>query len=136
MARKLLQFLAAFTDTLKLPVRTLIKVFALTCVHWVLRHSVLYLALRGLGADLQWAWSFPIQMLALSAGQFSLLPGGAGAAELTSAALLAPMVGKSTAAILIWRAVTYYFYLLVGGPVFWLMLGRPSLKKLIKNVYP
>jgi len=133
-ARKLLQFLAAFTDTLKLPVQTLIEVFVLTCVHWVLRYSVLYLALRGLGADLQWAWSFLIQMLALSAGQLSLLPGGAGAAELTSAALLAPMVGKSTAAaaILIWRAVTYYFYLLVGGPVFLLMLGRPLLKKLMK----
>ena len=133
-ARKLLHFLAAFTDTLKLPFQTLITVFALTCLHWVLRYSVLYLALRGLGADLQWAWSFLIQMLSLSAGQFSLLPGGAGAAELTSAALLAPMVGKSTAAaaILIWRAVTYYFYLLVGGPVFLLMLGRPLLKKLMK----
>ncbi len=77
-ARKLLQFLAAFTDTLKLPVQTLIKVFALTCMHWVLRYSVLYLALRGLGADLQWAWSFLVQMLALSAGQFSLLPGEPG----------------------------------------------------------
>ncbi len=133
-ARKLLHFLAAFTDTLKLPSRTLITVFALTCVHWILRYSVLYLALRGLGADVQWAWSFLIQMLSLSAGQFSLLPGGAGAAELTSAALLTPMVGKSTAAaaILIWRAVTYYFYLLVGGPVFLLMLGRPLLKKLMR----
>jgi glycosyltransferase 2 family protein len=133
-ARKLLHFLAAFTDTLKLPFQTLITVFALTCLHWILRYSVLYLALRGLGADLQWAWSFLIQMLSLSAGQFSLLPGGAGAAELTSAALLAPMVGKSTAAaaILIWRAVTYYFYLVVGGPVFLLMLGRPLLKKLMK----
>jgi uncharacterized protein (TIRG00374 family) len=133
-ARKLLHFLAAFTDTLKLPFQTLITVFALTCVHWALRYSVLYLALRGLGADLQWAWSFLVQMLALSVGQFSLLPGGAGAAELTSAALLAPMVGKSTAAaaILIWRAVTFYFYLLAGGPVFLLMLGRPLLKKLTK----
>lgn len=132
-ARKLLHFLAAFTDTLKLPWQTLVKVFALTCVHWLLRYSVLYLALRGLGADLQWAWSFLVQMLSLGAGQFSLLPGGAGAAELTSAALLAPMVGKSTAAaaILIWRVVTYYFYLLVGGPVFVLMLGKPLLKKLM-----
>ena len=48
-ARKLLHFLAAFTDTLKLPFQTLITVFALTCLHWVLRYSVLYLALRGLG---------------------------------------------------------------------------------------
>ncbi|WP_260959184.1 lysylphosphatidylglycerol synthase transmembrane domain-containing protein [Pseudomonas citri] len=132
--RKILHFLAAFTDTLKLPRRTLFQVFGLTCLHWALRYSVLYLALRGLGADLQWAWSFLIQMLSLSAGQFSLLPGGAGAAEVTSAALLAPMVGKSTAAaaILIWRAVTYYFYLLAGGPVFFLMVGRPLLKKLMR----
>nr|WP_315445591.1 lysylphosphatidylglycerol synthase transmembrane domain-containing protein [uncultured Pseudomonas sp.] len=133
-ARKLLHFLAAFIDTLKLPWQTLSKVFALTCVHWLLRYSVLYLALRGLGADLQWAWSFLVQMVSLGAGQFSLLPGGAGAAELTSAALLAPMVGKSTAAaaILIWRVVTFYFYLVVGGPVFLKMLGRPLLRKLMK----
>ena len=134
-ARTLLHFLAAFSDTLKLPWRTLISVFALTSVHWVVRYSVLYLALRGLGGDVHWAWSFLIQMLSLTAGQFSLLPGGAGAAELTSAALLAPMVGKSTAAaaILIWRAVTYYFYLLAGGPVFMLMLGRPLLKRLFQG---
>ncbi|KPG75007.1 lysylphosphatidylglycerol synthase transmembrane domain-containing protein [Pseudomonas libanensis] len=134
-ARKLLRFLAAFTQTLKLPWHTLLRVFALTSLHWLLRYSVLYLALRGLGGDVQWAWSFLIQMLALTAGQFSLLPGGAGAAELTSAALLAPMVGKSTAAaaILIWRAVTYYFYLLAGAPVFLLMVGKPLLKRLFRG---
>lgn len=134
-ARRLLHFLAAFSDTLKLPWPTLIAVFALTSLHWLLRYSVLYLALRGLGADVQWAWSFLIQMVSLTAGQFSLMPGGAGAAELTSAALLAPMVGKSTAAaaILIWRAVTYYFYLLAGGPVFLLMVGKPLLKRLFQG---
>ena len=90
------------------------------------------LVLRGLGTDLQWVSSFLVQMLALSAGQFSLLPGGAGAAELTSATLLTPMVGKSTAAaaILIWRVVTYYFYLVVGGPVFVCLLGKPLLERL------
>lgn len=131
--RKWLGFIAAFTNALKLPRSTLIMVFSLTCVHWGLRYSILYLALQGLGVDFQWAWSFLIQILSLSAGQFSLLPGGAGTAELTSAALLAPMVGKSTAAaaILIWRSVTYYFYLVVGGPIFVLMLGRPLLSKLM-----
>lgn len=134
-ARRLLHFIAAFSDTLKLPWLTLIGVFALTTLHWLLRYSVLYLALRGLGGDVRWAWSFLIQMLSLTAGQFSLLPGGAGAAELTSAALLAPMVGKSTAAaaILIWRAVTYYFYLVAGGPVFLLMVGKPLLKRLFQK---
>lgn len=131
-ARKLLHFLRAFAATWRLPKRVLALVFGLTCLHWAVRYSVLYLALLGLGVDLQWVSSFLVQMLALSAGQFSLLPGGAGAAELTSAALLTPMVGKSSAAaaILIWRAVTYYFYLVAGGPVFVCLLGKPLLERL------
>ena len=111
--------------------QTLALVFTLTCAHWSLRYSVLYLVLRGLGVELSWIPSFLVQMLSLSAGQFSLLPGGAGAAELTSASLLSPLVGSSTAAaaILIWRAVTYYFYLLAGGPVFVCLLARPLLER-------
>jgi len=130
-ARKLLHFIAALAQTWQLPKRTLALVFALTCVHWSLRYSVLYLVLQGLGAELSWIPSFLVQMLSLSAGQFSLLPGGAGAAELTSASLLAPLVGSSTAAaaILIWRAITYYFYLLAGGPVFVCLVARPLLER-------
>ncbi|MFB4393302.1 MULTISPECIES: lysylphosphatidylglycerol synthase transmembrane domain-containing protein [unclassified Pseudomonas] len=130
-ARKLLRFLHALADTWRLPKRTLALVFALTCAHWSLRYSVLYLVLLGLGVELAWIPSFLVQVLALSAGQFSLLPGGAGAAELTSATLLAPLVGASTAAaaILIWRAVTYYFYLVAGGPVFVCLLARPLLER-------
>lgn len=131
-ARRLLHFFRAFRATLRLPRRTLALVFALTCVHWGLRYSVLYLVLLGLGGNLQWISSFLVQVLSLSAGQFSLLPGGAGAAELTSATLLAPMVGKSTAAagVLIWRVVTWYFYLVAGGPVFLCLLGKPLLERL------
>ncbi|WP_313738653.1 lysylphosphatidylglycerol synthase transmembrane domain-containing protein [Pseudomonas sp.] len=130
-ARKLLRFVHALAQTWRLPKRTLALVFALTCAHWSLRFSVMYLVLRGLQADLGWIPSFLVQMLALSAGQFSLLPGGAGAAELTSATLLTPLVGSSTAAaaIVIWRAITYYFYLLAGGPVFVCLLARPPLQR-------
>ncbi|WP_460418249.1 lysylphosphatidylglycerol synthase transmembrane domain-containing protein [Pseudomonas sp. microsymbiont 2] len=130
-ARKLLRFLHALADTWRLPKPTLALVFALTCAHWGLRYSVLFLVLRGLGVELAWIPSFLVQMLSLSAGQFSLLPGGAGAAEVTSATLLAPLVGSSTAAaaILIWRAVTFYFYLLAGGPVFLCLMAGPLLAR-------
>jgi uncharacterized protein (TIRG00374 family) len=125
-ARKLLHFRDALAETWKMPHRVLFKVFLLTCVHWGLRYSVLYLALLGLGVDIDWAWTFLVQMLSLSAGQFSHSP------------LLAPMVGKSTAAaaILIWRIVTYYFYLVAGGPVFLLMVGKPLLMKLLRIKTP
>lgn len=132
--RRVLGFRNALWDSLSLPRRLLLGVFLLSAAHWLLRYSVLYLTLRGLGSVLPWAWTFLIQMLALSAGQLSLLPGGAGGAELASVALLAPLVGKSSAAaaILIWRAVTYYFYLVAGAPVFLHLAGRPLLKRLLR----
>ncbi|HCC62000.1 MAG TPA: TIGR00374 family protein, partial [Pseudomonas sp.] len=51
-----------------------------------------------------------------------------------SAALLAPFVGKSAAAaaILIWRFVTYYFYLIAGAPLFLHLAGRPLMDRLAK----
>ena len=133
-ARRLLGFRNALVDCLRLPRRVLLAVFGLTIVHWLLRYSVLYLTLQGLGSEVAWAWTFIVQVLALSAGQLSLLPGGAGSAELASAALLAPLVGKSAtaAAILIWRFVTYYFYLIVGAPVFLHLAGRPLLRRLLR----
>lgn len=133
-ARKMLGFRNALLDCFRLPRSVLFAVFVLTMLHWLLRYSVLFLTLRGLGSEIAWAWTFLVQMLALSAGQLSLLPGGAGSAELASAALLAPLVGKSAsaAAILIWRFVTYYFYLIVGVPVFLLLAGRPLLARLMR----
>ncbi|AGI25919.1 hypothetical protein H681_20260 [Pseudomonas sp. ATCC 13867] len=132
-ARKCLHFRDTLVSSLRQPKRRLALIFFLTCCHWTLRFSVLYLTLRAMNVDLHWAWTFLIQLLSLAAGLATLLPGGAGGTELTSAALLAPLVGKSTAAaaILIWRVVTYYFYLVMGAPVFALLAGRPLLRKLI-----
>jgi len=134
-ARKVLSFRNALLDCFRLPRAILLGVFVLTTLHWLLRYSVLYLTLQGLGSQLAWAWTFIIQLLALTAGQLSLLPGGAGSADLASAALLAPLVGKSTAAaaIVVWRFVTYYFYLIVGAPLFIHLAGRPLFNRLMKK---
>ncbi|MCK2041752.1 flippase-like domain-containing protein [Chromohalobacter sp. TMW 2.2308] len=134
-ARRLLHFRNALIETLRLPRLTLLSVFALCCAHWMLRYSVLYLAVKGLGAHIDWAWTFLVQMLSMAAGQLSFLPGGAGGAELTSTALLAPLIGKQSAAaaVLIWRFVTYYFYLIAGAPVFLALAGRAFAKLLSRR---
>jgi uncharacterized protein (TIRG00374 family) len=133
--RKFLGFRNALRDSLRLPWRVLGAVLLLTILHWLLRYSILWLALLGLAHAVPWGWTVLIQMLALSAGQLSLLPGGAGSAELASVALLKPLVGTSTAAvaILIWRAVTFHFYLIVGTPVFLHLAGRPLLQRLVRS---
>lgn len=131
LARCLLRFRFALLEILRLPRRRLALVFTLCCGHWLLRYSVLYLAIAGLGREVSWAWTFLVQMLSMAAGQLSMLPGGSGGAELTSTALLVPMIGLSqaTAAVLIWRFVTFYFYLLVGAPVFLLLIQRHLLAR-------
>lgn len=135
IARRILTFKQALSETLQLPRSVLVGALGLGFTHWLLRYSVLYITLYGLGQHLNWAWTFLVQMLSMAAGQLTLLPGGAGGAELSSSALLAPIMGHSTAAaaILIWRAVTYYFYLIAGAPVFMLLAGRPLLKKILEG---
>lgn len=133
LTRRLLTFRNALVETLRLPRHLLTLAFLISVAHWMLRYSVLYLALRGLGQYLDWGWTFLVQMLSLAAGQITLLPGGAGGAEISASALLTPQVGQATAAaaILIWRSVTYYFYLLAGGPVFMILAGRPLLRRIL-----
>lgn len=118
-ARSQLRFNNAVRTTLRLSPYRLMLTFILCTGHWLLRYSVLYVAVMALGHPINWGYTFFVQMLSMAAGHLTLLPGGAGGTELSSAALLAPYLSKGTAAaaILIWRCVTYYFYLIAGGAV-------------------
>jgi glycosyltransferase 2 family protein len=125
-ARRLLRFRRAVRSTLGLPRRRLLAVYLLCTGHWLLRYTVLYLVVRGLGVDLDWGYTFLAQMLSLTAGQASLMPGGAGGTEVAAGALLGAVMPLKTAAtaILVWRLVTYYWYLVAGGAVFAWTGGR------------
>ncbi|MGM0912806.1 MAG: lysylphosphatidylglycerol synthase transmembrane domain-containing protein [Pseudomonadota bacterium] len=103
----------------------MLAVLMLTAAHWLLRYSLLYLAVLGAGGNIDWLWTFLTQMLAMAASQFSFLPGGAGAAELGVGGLLLPMIGRdqAAAAVLVWRLVSYHLYLAAGAPLFVLLAG-------------
>ncbi|HEY2345049.1 MAG TPA: lysylphosphatidylglycerol synthase transmembrane domain-containing protein [Xanthomonadaceae bacterium] len=104
----------------------LLGVYAVCVVHWLLRYSVLYVVIRALGLRIGWAWSFLVQMLSLTVGQFTFLPGGSGGAELSATALLTPSLGAAyaAAAVLAWRFATYHWYLIAGAPMFAMQAGR------------
>ncbi len=116
-ARAQLAFSRAVHSTLVVSPWRLLVIFLLCVGHWLLRYSILYLAILSLGHHLEWRYTFFVQMLSMAAGHLTFLPGGAGGTELTSAALLTPYLhaGSVGAAILIWRCITYYLYLLAGG---------------------
>ncbi|MCM5703315.1 lysylphosphatidylglycerol synthase transmembrane domain-containing protein [Larsenimonas salina] len=133
--RRLLIFRDSLRETLKMPRMLLVSAFVVSVAHWLVRYSILYFTVIGLGKHLDWTWTFLVQMLSMAAGQLTLLPGGAGGTELSSSALLAPILGQSTtaAAILIWRGITYYFYLIAGAPIFLMLAGRPLLKRILRG---
>lgn len=100
--------------------------------HWLLRYSILYIAALSLGAQLDWSYAFIAQMLSLTAGQATFMPGGSGGAEASGSLLLLPYMDAATAAatVLIWRFVTFHWYLIAGGLVFTAVAGRPLWQRL------
>lgn len=120
LARRLLRCRHALKVTLSLPHVTLLAMLLLTTLHWLMRYSLLYLAVLGVGGHADWMWTFLTQMLAMAASQLSFLPGGAGAAEVGVGSLLLPLMGReqAAAAVLVWRLVSYHLYLAAGAPLF------------------
>ncbi len=132
LARRLLEFHSGLAVVLRLPRRRRAALVGLCVLHWCLRYSVLYIMVRGLGHGLSWAYTFVVQLIALYAGQITLMPGGSGGAELVAGALLTPHLGRTdaAAAVLGWRLVTFYWYLAAGGLAFWLLAGRSLWRRL------
>ncbi len=134
--RRLARWVLEFRRSLRLvqayPWPRLMAIAGLCSAHWLLRYSVLYLAVRGVGGEISWSYAFVVQMLSLSAGQATLLPGGSGGAEASSGLLLSAYLDPATAAaaILVWRFATFYWYLIAGAPVFAVMAGRPLWERL------
>ncbi len=124
--RILLRFRRGLRLSLGLSRGRLFAIYALCLGHWLMRYSILYVLIAGLDQHISWAYSFLVQMLVLTAGQFTMLPGGSGGVELSFTALLAPVLDHATlgAVLLMWRFTTYYWYLMAGAPVFALIAGK------------
>jgi uncharacterized protein (TIRG00374 family) len=120
LARAFTRFRHGIKLILALPRQRLLAVYALSALHWLLRYSVLYVLATGAGVQIPWATLILVQMLALTAGQISLLPGGSGTVELTFGVLMSRWLDPATTAavLLEWRFIIYYWYLIAGAPFF------------------
>ena len=56
------------------------------------------------------------------------LPAGGGTVDAGYAALLSPYLGRESLAftLLTWRTFTFYWYLIVGGPIFLFKTGKAA----------
>ena len=137
LTRTVLRFREALHLVLGFSRARLFGIFLCCLGHWVLRYSVLYVIITGMDRHVDPAYSFLVQMLAQTAGHFTMLPGGSGGVELSFTALLAPALDHATlgAVLLMWRFALYYWYLIACAPVFFLFVGK-ALWQLLGNNAP
>lgn len=101
----------------RLPLGRLGYVALLTGINWMLRLSLLFVALGAVGASPTWASTALVQATGALAGLFTLLPGGFPAADISIAALLqlTQPIMVIAPALIVWRLITYYLSVVSGG---------------------
>lgn len=109
---------------------------AFATLQWTCRYGILPVVLWGLGSPVHPLALMLVQGSLFLVGLLVVAPGGGGSLEILTVLILGPMVGPSQAAlaVVIWRAATYYLYILGGGLTFLLVIkqlgatGRASLE--------
>ncbi len=119
-------FRRGLAEVAALPRTRLFVLAGAAAAYWAARFSVLPLIAAGMGAPVPWSYLLAVQVLALFAGQLSLLPGGTITVEAVFAALLLPWLPRQDLGLmlLVWRGSVFYFTLVAGGGSFVLATAR------------
>lgn len=100
-----------------------------TFLTWLLEFAILWVLLLGFGHDVGFWPAFFAAVLLNIITSVPLTPGGSGVAEVAALALFSQLDGSVTPAfVLVWRVITYYYDLLIGGAV-----AIDSTRKLLKS---
>ena len=104
----------------------LYAMFLLATSGWLCRYAVLPLILVGFSAQGNPFYLMAVQGFLFAMSLMLVLPGGGGSIELVGSLLIQPFVPRAAVGIvlLVWRFLTFHFYLLVGGAVFLCFGGR------------
>jgi uncharacterized protein (TIRG00374 family) len=118
--RGVLRFRGSIQVLLGMGLSRLILLYLYCLAHWMLRYSILPVVIWIFGKSVPWGYLFVMQGVLLFLGQVTFVPGGGGSVEIGFSALLAPYLNATStaAALLLWRFVTFYWYLIAGAPIF------------------
>ncbi len=121
-------FRAALTMFLRDKRPTLILISVLSLITWAIAFFIPVLILQGLGIAPPFAETMAMAGIFYLAAAYAPTPGSSGAAELSLAALFGsivpfPLLGVF---VLLWRSITYYLTLIVGGVTLLLTYGRET----------
>ncbi len=109
--------------------------FGVTVGFWLPRYLIMALAIHLMGAAVPLSYLFLVQGALNLGGQLLMTPGGAGTVGAGYAAFLSPYLGGESLgfSLLVWRFFTFYWILIVGGPIFLLKTGKAAHDLLTKK---
>ncbi|MCL4500832.1 MAG: flippase-like domain-containing protein [Deltaproteobacteria bacterium] len=123
-----------------------LALYLITLDFWLPRYLILLLVIDMMNQSVPAAYLLLTQAMLHLAGQASFIPGGAGVEEGGYAAFMSPFMGADVVAftLLVWRTFTFYWYIVVGGPIFvyeagraaWDLLGKTTAETLPEVLAP
>ncbi len=137
LARGMMDFIHALNILGTMGPWRLLLLYLITLCFWLPRYLVLIVVIYLVGESVPMAYLFVVQGLMNLGGQMFILPGGAGGVEVGYAALLSPYLPTEALAftILVFRTFTFYWFLIVGGPIFLYKTGEAA-RELLTRARP
>ena len=102
-------------------------IFVTTVGYWMPRYLLLAILIITVGQKkVPFTYLFLAQGLLNLGGQIIIIPGGGGGVDLAYSFFMSPYLSPQAIGLtlIMWRACTYYLYLLLGAPVFFYKTGK------------
>jgi uncharacterized protein (TIRG00374 family) len=135
LARVVVEFIRALRILKGISWPQRVKLFVHTLGYWLPRYGVLVVAIRLVRGVAPLAYLFLVQGLLNLGGQVVILPSGGGGVDAAYSALMHPYLDHRDIAftLLVWRAFTFYWYLVIGAPIFFLKTGQAARRLLTRK---
>jgi uncharacterized protein (TIRG00374 family) len=126
LARATVQFVRSLRLLQKMSWPQYLALSLVTLGFWLPRYLLLFLIIHLLGQAVPLSYLVLVQGALNLGSQIFLMPGGGGTVDAGYAVLLSPYLDRETLAftLLVWRTYTFYWFLIVGGPIFLFKMGQ------------
>jgi uncharacterized protein (TIRG00374 family) len=135
LAKGTVHFLRAARTLRTMSWLQLAALFLITMGFWLPRYLVMIVVISLVGASIPFSYLFLVQGVLNLGGQMFLMPGGGGVVDAGYAAFLSPYLALEPLAftLIVWRTYNFYWFLIVGGPIFLYETGEAAHTLLTRN---
>lgn len=128
LARVVVEFMRALRILNKISWPQRAGLFLETVCYWLPRYCVLVVAILLVRETAPLAYLLLVQGLLNLGGQVFLLPSGGGGVDAAYTALMHSYLDPRGIAftLIVWRAFTFYWYLTIGAPIFFIKTGQAA----------